>query len=60
VFHHEISSSAVRYQLSHILLSYQAFSSGSPKAMISDVVNRILNGDNTVNVADIARIINGN
>jgi hypothetical protein len=32
--------------------------SGSPSGMISDVVNRILSGDNSVNVADIVRIIN--
>jgi hypothetical protein len=32
--------------------------SGSPLGMITDVVNRILKGDKSVNVADIVRIIN--
>lgn len=37
--------------------SFYVNKSGSSLGMITDVVNRILNGDNTVNVADIVRII---
>lgn len=37
--------------------SFYANRLGSPKGMISDVVNRIMSGDNTVDAADIVRII---
>ena len=40
--------------------SFYVNMSGSPVGMITDVVSRVLSGDNTVNVADIVRIINGN
>jgi hypothetical protein len=40
--------------------SFYVNKSGSPLGMVTDVVNLILSGDNTVNVADIVRIINGN
>lgn len=40
--------------------SFYVNMSGSPLGMITDVVSRVLSGDNTVNVADIVRIINGN
>lgn len=38
--------------------SFYVNKSGSPLGMIADVVNRILNGDKSVTVADIVRIIN--
>jgi hypothetical protein len=38
--------------------SFYVNKSRSPSGMITDVVNRILSGDNSVNVADIVRIIN--
>lgn len=37
--------------------SFYANRLGSPNGMISDVVNRIMSGDNTVDAADIVRII---
>lgn len=40
--------------------SFYVNRSGSPLGMITEVVNRIMSGDNTVNAADIVRIINGN
>ena len=40
--------------------SFYVNKSGSPVGMITDVVSRVLSGDNSVNVADIVRIINGN
>ena len=40
--------------------SFYVNKSGSPLGMVTDVVNLILSGDNSVNVADIVRIINGN
>lgn len=43
-----------------ISTSFYVNKSGSLLGMISEVVSRILSGDNTVNVADIVRIINGN
>jgi len=38
--------------------SFYVNKSGSPLGMITDAVNRILSGDNSVDVADIVRIIN--
>lgn len=38
--------------------SFYVNKSGSPLGMITDEVNHILSGDNSVNVADIVRIIN--
>ena len=38
--------------------SFYVNKSGSPLGMITDEVNLILSGDNSVNVADIVRIIN--
>ena len=40
--------------------SFYVNMSGSPLSMITEMVNRILNGDNRVNATDIVRVINGN
>ena len=40
--------------------SFYVNMSGSPLSMITEMVNRILSGDNRVNATDIVRVINGN